>query len=141
MFREPSELMFNFNNPYGACPRCEGFGRVIGIDPNLVVPDPSLSVYDDAVMCWRGDKMSEWKRELIHLAPHIGFPIHRPYCDLTQAELDVLWHGNGRFKGIDGRWSRRTSTRYSIVLCWRVTEARPVVPSVTGRGFARRVNM
>ena len=102
VFREPSELMFNFNNPYGACPRCEGFGRVIGIDPNLVVPDPSLSVYDDAVMCWRGDKMSEWKRELIHLAPHIGFPIHRPYCDLTQAELDVLWHGNGRFKGIDG---------------------------------------
>ena len=114
VFREPSELMFNFNNPYGACPRCEGFGRVIGIDPNLVVPDPSLSVYDDAVMCWRGDKMSEWKRELIHLAPHIGFPIHRPYCDLTQAELDVLWHGNGRFKGIDGFFKMVEENQYKI---------------------------
>lgn len=114
VFREPSELMFNFNNPYGACPRCEGFGRVIGIDPNLVVPDPSLSVYDDAVMCWRGDKMSEWKRELIHLAPHIGFPIHRPYCDLTQAELDVLWHGNGRFKGIDGFFEMVEENQYKI---------------------------
>ena len=114
VFREPSELMFNFNNPYGACPRCEGFGRVIGIDTNLVVPDPSLSVYDDAVMCWRGDKMSEWKRELIHLAPHIGFPIHRPYCDLTQAELDVLWHGNGRFKGIDGFFKMVEENQYKI---------------------------
>lgn len=114
VFREPSELMFNFNNPYGACLRCEGFGRVIGIDPNLVVPDPSLSVYDDAVMCWRGDKMSEWKRELIHLAPHIGFPIHRPYCDLTQAELDVLWHGNGRFKGIDGFFKMVEENQYKI---------------------------
>lgn len=114
VFREPSELMFNFNNPYGACPRCEGFGRVIGIDPNLVVPDPSLSVYDDAVMCWLGDKMSEWKRELIHLAPHIGFPIHRPYCDLTQAELDVLWHGNGRFKGIDGFFKMVEENQYKI---------------------------
>lgn len=114
VFREPSELMFNFNNPYGACPRCEGFGRVIGIDPNLVVPDPSLSVYDDAVMCWRGDKMSEWKRELIHLAPHIGFPIHRPYCDLTQSELDVLWHGNGRFKGIDGFFKMVEENQYKI---------------------------
>jgi len=114
VFREPSELMFNFNNPYGACPRCEGFGRVIGIDPNLVVPDPSVSVYDDAVMCWRGDKMSEWKRELIHLAPHIGFPIHRPYCDLTQSELDVLWHGNGRFKGIDGFFKMVEENQYKI---------------------------
>ncbi|WP_288797283.1 excinuclease ABC subunit UvrA [uncultured Muribaculum sp.] len=114
VFREPSELMFNFNNPYGACPRCEGFGRVIGIDPNLVVPDPSLSVYDDAVMCWRGDKMSEWKRELIHLATHIGFPIHRPYCDLTQSELDVLWHGNGRFKGIDGFFKMVEENQYKI---------------------------
>lgn len=116
VFREPSELMFNFNNPYGACPRCEGFGRVIGIDPNLVVPDPSLSVYDDAVMCWRGDKMSEWKRELIHLAPHIGFPIHRPYCDLTQSELDVLWHGNGRFKGIDGFFKMVEEKQYRVML-------------------------
>ena len=101
-FREPNELMFNFNNPYGACETCEGFGKVLGIDPALVVPDPTLSVYDDAVKCWRGDKMSEWKRALQHIAPSIGFPIHKPYCELTQRELDLLWHGSGPFKGIDG---------------------------------------
>ena len=82
-FREPSELMFNFNNPYGACPVCEGFGKTVGIDPALVVPDTSLSVYDDAVVCWRGEKMSECKRDLIRLAPQLGFPIHKPYCELT----------------------------------------------------------
>ncbi len=114
IFREPSELMFNFNNPYGACPKCEGFGRVIGLDPNLVVPDKSLSVYEDAVVCWRGEKMSEWKRELIHLAPHVGFPIHRPYCDLSEKELDLLWHGNGRFKGIDGFFKMVEDNQYKI---------------------------
>lgn len=101
-FREPNELMFNFNNPYGACETCEGFGKVLGIDPALVVPDPTLSVYDDAVKCWRGDKMSEWKRALQHIAPVIGFPIHKPYCELSKRELDLLWHGSGPFKGIDG---------------------------------------
>ncbi|WP_304470638.1 excinuclease ABC subunit UvrA [uncultured Muribaculum sp.] len=101
-FREPSDLMFNFNNPYGACNTCEGFGKVLGIDPALVVPDPTLSVYDDAVKCWRGEKMSEWKRALQHIAPHIGFPIHKPYCELSQHELDLLWHGSGPFGGIDG---------------------------------------
>ncbi len=113
-FREPSELMFNFNNPYGACPKCEGFGKVIGLDPDLVVPDKSLSVYEDAVVCWRGEKMSEWKRELIHIAPHAGFPIHRPYCDLTEQELDLLWHGNGRFRGIDGFFKMVEENQYKI---------------------------
>lgn len=113
-FREPNELMFNFNNPYGACRRCEGFGRVIGLDPDLVVPDKSRSVYDDAVVCWRGDKMSEWKREFIRQAPSLGFPIHRPYCDLTEDELDILWHGKGRFKGIDGFFRMVESNQYKI---------------------------
>lgn len=113
-FREPSELMFNFNNPYGACPKCEGFGKVIGLDPDLVVPDKSLSVYEDTVVCWRGEKMSEWKRELIHIAPHVGFPIHRPYCDLTEKELDLLWHGNGRFRGIDGFFKMVEENQYKI---------------------------
>lgn len=113
-FREPSELMFNFNNPYGACPKCEGFGKVIGLDPDLVVPDKSLSVYEDAVVCWRGEKMSEWKRELIHIAPHAGFQIHRPYCDLTEQELDLLWHGNGRFRGIDGFFKMVEENQYKI---------------------------
>ncbi len=92
-FMEPSDLLFNFNNPFGACPRCEGFGRCIGIDERLVIPNPALSVYDNAVACWRGEKMGEWKRAFIHMAAPTGFPIHRPYCDLTQAEKDMLWHG------------------------------------------------
>jgi len=121
-FKEPSDLMFNFNNPYGACPTCEGFGKTIGIDPNLVVPDPSLSVYNDAVVCWRGEKMSEWKRELIRIAPIAGFSIHKPYCELTQRELDILWHGYGTFGGIDGFFKMVDENQYKIQ--YRVMKSR-----------------
>lgn len=93
-FMEPSEQMFNFNNPYGACPECEGFGRIIGIDESLVIPNPTLSVFDDAVVCWRGDKMSEWKRSFIRIAAAHKYPIHRPYMDLTDEEKDLLWNGD-----------------------------------------------
>lgn len=113
-FSEPNDQMFNFNNPYGACPRCEGFGRTIGIDEALVVPNPTLSIYDDAIMCWRGEKMSEWKRHLIHLAPQLKFPIHRPYCDLSDEEKDILWHGNGEFRGIDGFFKMVEENQYKI---------------------------
>ncbi len=113
-FIEPNDLMFNFNNPYGACSKCEGFGKVIGIDESLVIPNPALSVYDDAVVCWRGEKMSEWKRELIHIAPHIGFPIHRPYCELSDKEKSLLWRGNSRFKGIDGFFRMVEENQYKI---------------------------
>lgn len=113
-FTEPSEMMFNFNNPYGACPRCEGFGRTVGIDEQLVVPDPSLSVYDDAVVCWRGEKMSEWKRACIHAAPSASFPIHKPYIELTDAQKDFLWHGNGTFTGIDGFFKMVEENLYKI---------------------------
>lgn len=101
-FREPNDLMFNFNNPYGACPECEGFGRVLGISEELVIPNKSLSVYQNAVKCWSGDKMGEWKRRLIHLAPSLNFPIHTPYVDLTQEQKDILWHGKNGWEGIDG---------------------------------------
>ncbi len=121
-FREPSELMFNFNNPYGACPVCEGFGKTVGIDPALVVPDTSLSVYDDAVVCWRGEKMSECKRDLIRLAPQLGFPIHKPNCELTPDELDILWHGRGKFYGIDGFFKWVDENQYKIQ--YRVMKAR-----------------
>lgn len=121
-FREPSELMFNFNNPYGACPVCEGFGKTVGIDPALVVPDTSLSVYDDAVVCWRGEKMSECKRDLIRLAPQLGFPIHKPYCELTPDELEILWHGRGKFYGIDGFFKWVDENQYKIQ--YRVMKAR-----------------
>lgn len=113
-FVEPNDLMFNFNNPYGACPTCEGYGKTVGIDEHLVIPNPALSVYEDAVACWKGDKMSQWKRELMHIAPTAGFPIHRPYCDLTDREKDFLWHGNSRFGGIDGFFKMVEDNQYKI---------------------------
>ncbi|MCM1037548.1 MAG: excinuclease ABC subunit UvrA [Bacteroides sp.] len=115
-FTEPSEQMFNFNNPYGACPVCEGFGKALGIDESLVVPDPSRSVYDDAVAPWRGPAMSEWKRDFIGHASGAGFPIHRPYRELTDAERDYLWHG-GRgdgWSGIDGFFGWMESQRHKV---------------------------
>lgn len=119
-FLEPTEQLFNFNNPLGACPRCEGFGRIIGIDERLVIPNQSLSVYDDAVVCWRGEKMSEWKHELIHMAPQIGFPIHKPYVDLNDAQKKILWYGKSRFKGIHGffNWVERQQAKiqYRVML-------------------------
>ena len=123
-FEEPTDLMFNFNNPLGACPTCEGFGSVIGIDENLVVPDRSRSVYDDAVMCWRGQVMSEWKQAFIHVASHHGFPIHKPYNELTQSQLDLLWHGtgDGEWSGIDGFFEWVKSKSYAIQ--FRVLQAR-----------------
>ena len=121
-FVEPTESLFNFNNPNGACPRCEGFGRVIGIDETLVVPNTSLSVYDDAVVCWRGEKMSLWKEKCIAEAASAGFPIHRPYADLTPEQKDFLWHGNGRFTGIDGFFRMVEENQYKIQ--YRVMMAR-----------------
>ncbi len=121
-FIEPSELLFNFNNPFGACPKCEGFGRIIGIDENLVIPDPSLSVFDNAVMCWRGDVMSEWKRRFIHEVAGIGFPIHRPYADLSQTEKHILWHGNKHIHGIDAFFKMVEENSYKIQ--YRVMMAR-----------------
>ena len=94
-FELPTEQMFNFNNPYGACPKCEGFGKVMGIDPALVVPDRSLTIYDGAVACWRSEAMSRWKREFISWAAKHDFPIHTPYADLSKHERELLWHGDG----------------------------------------------
>ncbi len=93
-FEEPTDQMFSFNSPAGACPTCGGFGRIIGIDEHLVVPDTSRSVYDGAVVCWRGEKMSLWKSEFIRRQSPKGFPIYKPYYELTQQEKDILWHGD-----------------------------------------------
>ena len=92
-FEEPTDNLFSFNSPIGACPECEGFGRVIGIDEHLVVPNSALSVYDGAVVCWRGEKMGEWKNEFCRRATKHNFPIFEPYYQLTQAQKDFLWHG------------------------------------------------
>ena len=92
-FEEPSDNMFSFNSPAGACPDCEGFGKVIGIDEHLVIPNTTLSVYEGAVVCWRGEKMSEWKDWFIRFNSERGFPIFKPYYELTQEEKEWLWHG------------------------------------------------
>lgn len=99
-FEEPDVHFLSFNNPRGACPKCEGFGSVIGIDHDLVIPDQQLSVYQDAIVCWKGEKMSEWKDELIRNASKFDFPVHRPYYELSQKQKDLLWEGNKYFKGI-----------------------------------------
>ena len=93
VFQEPSPEMFSFNNPIGACPECEGFGKVVGVDPRLVIPDPTRSVYDDAVACWRGVVSSEWKQFFIRYAERAKFPIHRPYEELTKEQKAQLWDG------------------------------------------------
>ncbi len=100
-FEEPTELMFNFNSPAGACPKCEGFGKIVGIDENLVIPDKSLSVQEECVQCWKGEKMSEWRREFVKNAYKVDFPVHRAYHDLTEDERELLWNGR-RDLGIYG---------------------------------------
>lgn len=122
-FEEPSDQMFNFNNPYGACPVCEGFGMTVGIDERLVVPDMSLSIYQDAVACWKGEKMSEWKRNFIHQAGSFDFPVHKPYSELTEEQKKLLWHGNGKFVGsIDDFFKMVDENQYKIQ--YRVLKAR-----------------
>ena len=93
-FEPPTDNLFSFNSPIGACPACEGFGKVIGVDESLVIPNSALSVYDGAVVCWRGEKMGEWKLEFCRNAEKHNFPIFKPYYELTQAEKDYLWHGD-----------------------------------------------
>ncbi len=100
-FEEPSVNLFSFNNPYGACKRCEGFGSVIGIDEDLVIPDKSLSVYDGAVAPWRGETMQEWKHEFARQAVMHDFPVHRSYYDLNETEKDILWKGSKGLKGLN----------------------------------------
>ncbi len=113
-FMEPSEQMFNFN-PFGACPVCEGFGNTLGIDPRLVVPDTSLSVYSDAVLPWRSASMSEFKREFIQYAAGRNFPIHTPYCELSPGQVELLWHGDSADSPcIDRFFSWLESQRHQI---------------------------
>lgn len=105
-FEEPTDQLFAFNSPMGACPTCEGWGNVTGIDPQLVIPDSSKSVYDGCVQCWRGEKMSEWKTEFIRQAERRNFPIFKPYYELTQEEKNTIWHGRHPGLSIEERWER-----------------------------------
>lgn len=113
-FEEPNDMMFSFNSPLGACPVCEGFGKVLGIDENMVVPNKSLSVYEDAVLCWRGEKMSEWKTQFILGAEKYGFPIHRPYMELTDEQRDLLWIGAKGLHGINDFFKMVEENQYKI---------------------------
>ncbi len=114
VFQEPTDLMFSFNSPVGACPKCEGFGKVMGIDESLVVPDKSLSVYEGAVACWRGEKMGEWQKAFIDKVWKYDFPIHRAYYDLSDAEKDLLWNGKDEVYGINSFFKMLEENLYKI---------------------------
>ncbi|MCX6301989.1 MAG: excinuclease ABC subunit UvrA [Bacteroidia bacterium] len=114
MFEEPSEYLFSFNNPIGACPVCEGYSKIIGIDENLVIPDQNLSVYEDAIACWKGETMKKWKERLITNAELFDFPIHKPYYQLNQQQKEVLWNGNRYFYGLNRFFQHLEEKKYKI---------------------------
>lgn len=113
-FAEPNVHFFSFNNPYGACPTCEGYGKIIGIDENLVVPNKKLSVYEGAVAAWKGSKMGKWKDKFIRYAADFDFPVHKPYYELSEEQKDILWTGKGSWKGISGFFKMVESKTYKI---------------------------
>lgn len=114
IFNEPTIHFFSFNNPYGACPTCEGYGKVIGVEENLVVPNKSLSIYEDAVVAWKGEKMGEWKNHFIKLSQKVDFPIHKPYFELSEEQKDYLWHGDNDWEGLDGFFKMVEENTYKI---------------------------
>lgn len=113
-FEEPTANFFSFNNPYGACKRCEGYGKVIGIDEDLVIPDKSKSIYEGAIAPWRGEKMREWNDQLIQHALKFDFPIHRQYNQLTEKQQQLLWTGNKFFRGLDAFFKELEEQTYKI---------------------------
>ncbi len=133
-FEKPNPNFFSFNNPYGACPTCQGYGSIMGINESLVVPNRSRSIYDNAVVCWNGDKMQEVKREFIRHAAVIDFPIHKPYFDLTEEQKDILWHGDGVWEGIDGffRWVESQSYKIQYRVMLARYRGRTVCPDCKG---------
>lgn len=121
-FEEPSPNLFSFNNPYGACPQCEGFGQVLGIDEDLVIPDKRLSVYEGAVACWRGEKMGEWQNAFVRSATKFDFPIHKAIADLNKEEYELLWNGNSKVSGINDFFKMVEQNLYKVQ--YRVMQAR-----------------
>ena len=113
-FEEPVPNLFSFNNPYGACPVCGGFSLVLGIDPDLVIPDKRLSVFENAIAPWRGEKLGLWKEKLIRSARHFDFPVHKPIIDLTSAQYNLLWTGNAYFSGLDEFFKEVEQNLYKV---------------------------
>ncbi len=141
-FEEPNVNFFSFNNPLGACRTCEGFGSVIGIDENLVVPDKNLSIYEDAIACWRGEKMKEWKDVLVMNAYKFNFPIHKPYYELTPEQRKLLWEGNEYFYGLNQFFKYVEEQSYKIQ--YRVMLSRyrgkTICPECKGTRLRKEVN-
>ena len=141
-FEEPTVNLFAFNNPFGACKTCEGFGSIIGIDEDLVIPNKSLSVYDDAIVCWKGEKMSEWKHQFVKHAYKFDFPIHKPIYQLTQEQKQLLWEGNEYFGGLNDFFRMVEENTYKIQ--YRVMLARyrgkTVCPDCKGTRLRKDAN-
>jgi excinuclease ABC subunit A len=114
LFEEPTEYLFSFNNPIGACPVCEGYGKILGVDENLVIPDQNLSIYQDAIACWKGETMKKWKERLISSADLFNFPIHKPYFQLTDDQKELLWKGNKYFYGLNKFFEHLEEKKFKI---------------------------
>ncbi|MEO0727776.1 MAG: excinuclease ABC subunit UvrA, partial [Bacteroidota bacterium] len=114
IFLEPSPQLFNFNNPYGACPKCEGFSLVMGIDEKKVIPNPALSLYEGAIACWKGERYGRWLDRFMRVAHEFDFPVHTAYQDLTRAEQRLIWKGNKHFKGVDAFFEELQEKMYKI---------------------------
>ncbi|WP_406683923.1 excinuclease ABC subunit UvrA [Seonamhaeicola sp. MEBiC1930] len=114
VFLEPNVHLFSFNNPYGACPKCEGYGDIIGIDEDLVVPNTGLSVYENAIFPWRGESMSWYKNQLVNNSHKFNFPIHKPYFQLTKEQRQLIWDGNEHFEGLNSFFTELESKAYKI---------------------------
>ncbi len=113
-FSQPHEHFFSFNNPLGACPTCQGYGKTIGIDEDLVIPNRNLSVYEGAIACWKGEQMGKWKEDLVNNAHHFDFPVHTPVYDLTKEKLSLIWNGNKYFEGLTSFFKHVESQSYKI---------------------------
>ncbi len=113
-FEEPVPNLFSFNNPFGACPTCEGFSQVLGVDADLVIPNKQLSLYEGAVAPWKGEKLGQWKEQFIRAAKHFNFPVHQPIIDLTEEQLEILWKGNNYANGINDFFKEVEQNLYKV---------------------------
>ena len=142
VFEDPSLHLFSFNNPFGACKKCEGFGSVIGIDEDLVIPNQSLSIFEDAIVAWKGEKMREWKEKLISVADKFDFPIHRPYFELTKEQQEELWFGNKHFKGIHAffKWVESQSYKIQYRVMLSRYRGKTTCPTCKGKRLRKEAN-
>ena len=142
VFEDPTLHLFSFNNPFGACKKCEGFGSVIGIDEDLVIPNQSLSIYEDAVVSWKGEKMREWKDKLISIADKFEFPIHRPYFELSKGQQEELWFGNKHFKGIHAffKWVETQSYKIQYRVMLSRYRGKTTCPTCKGKRLRKEAN-